>query len=273
MIQGMTGFGHADFTCGKIKGSAEIKSVNHRYLDVAYYLPLGFAKVEEKLRILFKQNLERGRINVSLKITSKPEPQVSFNHQVAKTYIRKSAKLKRELGLSGQLSLPELIQLPGVVVTSEWSISVEKIWPNVETCIKKALSHMTAMRKREGISLAADIRDKLRRMTARIRKINRRTKAIFKEKKENLTPEEFLSFQKGVDINEEVSRLTHHVEECRLLLRTKGSVGKKLDFVAQEMQRETNTIGSKLQDKLIANEVVGLKSKIEKLREQAQNIE
>jgi len=129
------------------------------------------------------------------------------------------------------------------------------------------------MRKREGRSLCADVTDKLRRMLLEIKKIQRRAQEILKEKKGKLTNEEFSSFQKSNDVNEELSRLIHYIEEFKLLLKTDIAVGKKLDFIAQEMQRETNTVGSKLQDKIVSSAVIALKSKIEKIREQSQNIE
>ena len=129
------------------------------------------------------------------------------------------------------------------------------------------------MRQREGRSLIADMNKLLNLMLLQTKKIRMRSGIILKEKRKLLTDEEFSSFQKGADINEELSRLIHHIEEFRILLRSDIAVGKKLDFIAQEMQRETNTIGSKLQDKVVSNAVIALKSKVEKIREQSQNVE
>lgn len=129
------------------------------------------------------------------------------------------------------------------------------------------------MRKREGRSLARNIVDILKRMTGQVKKIEARTKGILKGQKKILSPEEFTSFQKGYEISEEITRLKHYIQEFGLLVKAPALVGKKMDFVAQEMQRETNTIGSKVQDQVVSGAVIALKSKIEKLREQAQNIE
>ena len=129
------------------------------------------------------------------------------------------------------------------------------------------------MRKREGHSIARDMNNVLKRMSSHAKMIKVRTKKIISEQKKKLNPDEFLSFQKGTDINEEIIRLEHYIAEFRSLLRAPNTVGKKLDFIAQEMQRESNTIGSKMQDKIVSNAVIAIKSKIEKLREQAQNVE
>ncbi len=273
MIKGMTGFGYASLSSGNIRGFVEVKSVNHRYLDVGYYLPMGFASVENKIRDLLRRRIERGRITASLKITNKPGMTIGFNREVAQKYLQKSRTLKKELYLKGDLSLAEVIHLPGVLESKETTIKPEVLWPVIERSINVALASMLNMRKREGQSLCADSKDKLRRMLLQIKKIKSREKNIIRAKKRKLNKEEFVAFLKSDDINEEVARLIHHVEEFKRLLKLNGAVGKKLDFIAQEMQRETNTIGSKIQDKIISNAVIALKTKIEKLREQAQNIE
>ncbi len=166
-----------------------------------------------------------------------------------------------------------MIRLPGVLEVRDFALKAETLWPALEKSMTKALKGVVTMRKSEGRSLSADVKDKLKRMQAQVRIIKTRSNIILKDKKKALTVEEFNSFRKGSDVNEEISRLSHYVDEMKLLLRSTVSVGKKIDFIAQEMQRETNTIGSKLQDKMVSNAVIALKSKIEKIREQAQNIE
>ncbi len=269
----MTGFGCAEFAHGKIKGSVEIKSLNHRYLDIGYFLPIGFASTESKIRDLLSQSIERGRVTVSVKIVNKPAPTVSFNKDVVQTYLKYARILKKDFGLGGDLSVSGLIELPGVVDARETMVGPDELWPAIEKSFKSALNSLLDMRKREGKSLVADISSILKRMLFEIKKIRSRAKIILKGKKKTLPDEEFAAFQKSSDINEELSRLTHHIDELKLLLKTDFAVGKKLDFIAQEMQRETNTIGSKLQDKIVSHAVIALKSKIEKIREQSQNIE
>ncbi len=273
MIKGMTGFGYAEFSVGQIRGTIEIKSVNHRYLDISYYLPPGYASVEQKIRELLSKHLERGRITVVIKLMSRRRHEVFFNKDVVKDYLKQAKILKNLYGIRGDLNLADIIQMPGVVDTKETLLSSEEMWNAIEKDISKALVSLLRMREREGKTLSKEIQSLLKRMLLQTKKIEARTKKIINEKKKLLPNDEFASFQKSSDIQEEITRLNHHTGEFRLLLSTDEAVGKKLDFIAQEMQRETNTMGSKLPDNIVSHAVITLKSKIEKIREQSQNIE
>ena len=273
MINGMTGFGSTQFSWGRVKGVMEVKSQNHRYLDAVFFLPIGFAALENKMRPVVAKKIERGRVTISLKIMERSLQKLEFNKEVIKEYLRAAKGLKQEFGISDTLLFTDVVKLPGVVEAKEISIDIDELWPAMEKALLSALNSLMTMRKREGRSLFKDVSGVLLGMRAQLRNINSRSKVIHREQKQKLSTEEFLSFQKGTDINEEITRLTHYIDEFKLLLKTATGVGKKLDFVAQEMQRETNTIGSKLQDKIVSNAVIAIKSKIEKLREQAQNIE
>ena len=273
MIKGMTGFGSCDLTAAKMRAVLEIKSLNHRYLDVNYYLPIGFGSIEDKIRQIVNRYVQRGRITIVLKITEKPTQEIYFNQGAVKGYLRYALKLNREFGINGKLTVADLIRLPGVVEERETAVNAESLWPVIEKCLGKVLKDLFKMREREGKSLAADINQQLNRMLLQTKKIQSRAKAIVQAKKNKLTDEEFLSFQKSGDVNEELARLVHYIDELKSLLKSEMPVGKKLDFIAQEMQRETNTIGSKLQDKVVSSAVIALKTKIEKIREQSQNIE
>jgi uncharacterized protein (TIGR00255 family) len=273
MISGMTGFGASELKVGKVKGSVEIKSVNHRYLDPAYYLPSGFSSYEDKVQKLIARQLKRGRVTIAVRITEKPHMTINVNKEVVKRYANIAKALSKELRLKNDLSTADLLKLPGVVEAKETFVEADDIWPAVERAIESALKSVVFMRKREGKSLAADIGDQLKRMSLRINQIRLRANALLKEKKSKLSNEEFLSYQKSNDIDEELSRLAHHIEEAKNLLKSSDGAGKKLDFIAQEMQRETNTIGSKVQDNHISAAVIALKAKVEKIREQANNVE
>jgi uncharacterized protein (TIGR00255 family) len=273
MIKGMTGFGTAEVNAGEVKGVIEIKSVNHRYLDLAFYLPIGFAAVENQIRQAISKAVSRGRITISFKITDKPEPKISLNKNAVRQYLVYARGLKKEFHLDNELNISDIIKLPGVVDARDVFVAPEKIWPAMEKALQRSVNSLDAMRKREGRALARDLNSVLRRMSKHIKNIELRAKNILKEKKKVLSLEEFSSFQKGVDINEELARLAHYIEEFKMLINATTDVGKKMDFIGQEMQRETNTIGSKVQDKIVSNCVISIKSKIEKLREQAQNIE
>lgn len=275
MISGMTGFGTSEITWGKVKGSVEIKSVNHRYLDLAYYLPAGFNSYEDKVQKMVARHLKRGRVTVSVRITEKPQMSIAVNRDAVKRYAEIARTLAKEFGLKNDLTTADLMKMPGVVEAKESFVQAADLWPAAEKAIDRALISLAAMRKREGRSLAADIGGQLKKMTERMSQIKLRAGALLKEKKTTLTKDEFLSYQKSNDINEELSRLAHHIEEVKALLKTKSAegAGKRLDFIAQEMQRETNTIGSKVQDNMISAAVITLKAKVEKIREQANNVE
>ncbi len=273
MITGMTGFGSAQFNVGKVKGLIEVKSVNHRYLDIAFYLPSGFGVVENKVREMLAKMITRGRVTVSVRITDKPTQEVSFNEDMIEEYLSHAKSIEKKYKLLNNLTLADLIRMPGVVDVKEVFVEAADMWPSIEKGMLQSLKSLKVMRQREGKSLVADINDKLKKMTSRLKGIEKRSKDILKSKQAGMKSEEFSSFQKSIDVNEEISRFKHYIEEMAALLKADLPVGKKLDFIAQEMQRETNTLGSKLQDDLVSNSVIALKSKIEKIREQANNIE
>lgn len=273
MINGMTGFGSCEFTANKVKVMVEIKSVNHRYLDAVFYLPSGFSSYEDKLQKSLAKQLKRGRVTVSVRITDKPSMAITLNKEAVRKYVEISRNLARDLKLKNDLSTADLLKLPGVVETKETFIEAADLWVAVEKAVEKALVSVVNMRRKEGKALAMDISAQLKQMSGKITHIKNRASFLLKEKKGKLTPDEFLSFQKGNDINEEISRLAHHVEEAKKLLKGSEGAGKKLDFIAQEMQRETNTIGSKVQDKEVSGAVITIKAMVEKIREQANNVE
>ncbi len=278
MILGMTGFGALQITTQKMKIMVEVRTLNHRFLDLTYYLPTGFGTVEDKIRQIVQKYLERGRVTVAIKIIHKSNQTIVLNKDIVRKHIHYANALHQEFGLTNDLSLADIIKLPGVLETKEIFVTAEEMWPVLERAIHHSLKSVATMRKREGRSLVLDITGNLKLMSARVSAIRSRVAAILAEKKKILTDEEFKSFQKSSDIHEELSRLSHFIVELKALLRGSSqpsatSAGKKIDFIAQEMQRETNTIGSKLPDQVVSSAVILLKSKIEKIREQAQNIE
>ena len=269
----MTGFGASDMLAGKIKGVVEIKTVNHRYLDLAFYLPSGLSAFEERIQKNISKHIKRGRISVAVKITEKPQSHIYLNEEAVRRYRDFGKSLARRFGIKDDLTVADIMRLPGVAEAKEVFIDAQTLWPGVEKALLKALRSVVAMRQREGRSLEVDISGQLTRMVKRIRQIRARAQVLLKEKKAKVGNEEFIAYQKSNDINEELARLAHHIDEARALLRQNQEAGKKLDFIAQEMQRETNTVGSKVQDKEISAAVIALKSKVEKIREQANNVE
>lgn len=273
MITGMTGFGACDISVGGIKGVVEVKTVNHRYLDVAFYLPSGFSAFEEKIGKLVAKHIKRGRVTVAVKITDKPNVSIVLNETAVKRYRDFGKALARRHNIKDDLTVADIMRLPGVVEAKEVFVEATAIWPAAEKGLSKSLASVVAMRRREGKALEADIAAQLNRMLKSIGQIKARSAALLKAKKQTLTNEEFAAYQKSNDINEEMARLAHHIEEAKALMKQGVEAGKKLDFIAQEMQRETNTIGSKVQDKEVSATVIAIKAKIEKIREQANNVE
>jgi uncharacterized protein (TIGR00255 family) len=273
MITGMTGFGAGEITFGKIKGIVEVKTVNHRYLDVAFYLPVGFSSLEDKIQKIIGTQVKRGRITVSVKITDKPQTNITLNQDVVKRYLNFATELGKKHHIKNDITVADIMRLPGVVEAKEVYVQAGDLWPILEKSLQKAVSGVVIMRRREGKALSVDINEQLKRMLLQISLIKKRTSALLKDSKAKLTADEFSSYQKSNDIHEELARLAHYIDEAKMLLRQVEGSGKKLDFIAQEMQRETNTIGSKVQDKEVAAAVIAIKSKVEKIREQSNNVE
>jgi uncharacterized protein (TIGR00255 family) len=273
MITGMTGFGSSEITTATIKGTVEVKTVNHRYFDISYYFPTGFGSIEERVRKMIQEEIKRGKVTVAIKINQRSAQTGAVNHTAVKRYLEVAKLLEKNYGIKGHLTVSDLLRLPGVIDVQEQTVDVEEVWPSIEKALRKSIRSLVLMRQREGKTLAKDIFDKLRIMASEIIRIKQRAKILLRDKKKISTNEEFSSFQKSNDINEELTRLSHYIDETKALLKSNDLVGKKFDFVAQEMQRETNTIGSKVQDQTVSNAVIALKSKIEKIREQSQNVE
>jgi uncharacterized protein (TIGR00255 family) len=273
MITGMTGFGAGAIAFGKVKGIVEIKTVNHRYLDVAFYLPVGFSSLEDKIQKIIAGQMKRGRVTVSVKITERPHTNIILNQESVERYLEFARSLGQKHRIKNDVTVADILRLPGVVEAKEVFVQAGDLWPVLEKSLQKAVSGVVAMRRREGRALRVDISGQLKRMLLQIGNIKNRTGALLKDTKRKMTSDEFSSYQKSNDINEELARLAHYIDEAKMLLKQAEGAGKKLDFIAQEMQRETNTIGSKVQDKEVAAAVIAIKSKVEKIREQSNNVE
>lgn len=273
MITGMTGFGACEITFEKIKGVVEIKTVNHRYLDVTFHLPVGFTSLEDKIQKIIASQMKRGKVTVSVKITDKPHTNIILNQEAVKRYLDFAKALGKKHRIKNDITVADIMRLPGVVETKEVFVQAGELWPVLEKSLQKAVAGVVAMRLREGKSLSADINIQLKHMLIQINLIKNRTTALLNESKNKMTSDEFSSYQKSNDINEEIARLAHYIDEAKMLLKQVEGDGKKFDFIAQEMQRETNTIGSKVQDKVVAASVIAIKSKVEKIREQSSNVE
>ncbi|MDP2941335.1 MAG: YicC/YloC family endoribonuclease [Candidatus Omnitrophota bacterium] len=275
MLNSMTGFGsrQAEIPAfGKI--NIELRSTNHKFLDLALHLPEGFLSLEEKIKKRIEARVKRGRITCVINITSPQTSAVFVNEHLLKDYINALNKIKEKFNINGQLQLDTIVRLPNVLSVAESRVSQERIWPRLNLLVKQALDSLVRARQKEGRALEGYLKQGGLVLGRKLDSISSRAKKVINKKCCELSlAEERSSFLKETDITEELQRLAFHVRNFKSKLSRRGPLGKELDFIAQEMQRETNTIGAKSFDAMISGLCVELKSQIEKIREQVQNVE
>jgi len=292
MIKSMTGFGSAKGSCEKLEISVELKSVNNRYLDCTIKLPRVFGALEEPLKAIIQNNISRGKVDVYIAIDSSKadDIEIKVNHSLAKAYVSALKTMAEENGLSGAVTVTDLTRFPDVLQAEKRETDPEQLRVSISEILLSALSGFNEMRIREGEKLSRDISarlDEIERLTAIAEEISPRCVAEYRKKLETRMNEilqtaeideariltEAAIFADRIAINEETVRLRSHVEQLRQLLESQEPVGRKIDFLVQEFNREANTIGSKGNNTEMSRTVVDLKAEIEKIREQAQNIE
>lgn len=291
MIRSMTGFGAAESERGGLSARIEVRSVNHRHLQVKVRLPADLPQEEGELEALVKKRLARGSVSVSVTLErEKGAGNVHLDGEVAKRYARLLEQLGKQTGTRDKPSLEVLARMPGVF-TEERPRQVRGVGKLLRETLAQALDGLVAMREKEGAHLASDLNKNLKaveRITARIAKrMPRVVKEHFAATRRRA--QELLGGQAGLDqadlsrelalladrldVSEEVSRLASHVQQMRALLESETPGGRRLEFLIQELLREVNTIGSKCNDAQVAHMVVELKTHIERLREQVLNVE
>jgi uncharacterized protein (TIGR00255 family) len=294
----MTGFGRAKYEGETFSCTVEIKSVNHRFLDPHLKLPSEFASVELKLKRLLQSRIKRGRLDLFLNIERSQAVDFTFNEPVLQAYVRAIEKLKKDFSLSGELDLVQLIRVPGIMNFEGTSLSPDsrqEVEDGILQAAEKALSELEGMRSEEGVSLRSDILTRLALIHDQVEMIRKAIPNALEAYQERLKlrlgellrgapvdpnrlVQEAAFYVERSDISEEVTRLESHVEQCEALMNSGEEVGKTLDFLLQEMNREANTILSKTTGLTgsgleIANAAIVIKTEVEKIREQAQNIE
>lgn len=290
----MTGYGRGDCARNGFKVTVEISSVNRKQSEISVTLPREMEMLEAQIRDLINRHVARGRLTARVSLhagASQTAARMHLNIPLAKAYAHELARLSRQLNLPGPVTLDHLTRAPGVFQTDEQIVEEEDFWPAVEKALKQALAALVQMREREGAHLAQDLSRRIaimRRATARIQKqapkvaeryrqqLIERIKAAGLEAPapdDDRLLKEVVYFADRSDISEELTRLQSHFQQFDDCLKSREPVGRMLDFLAQEMNREINTIGSKANDSLISQEVVTLKAELEKFREQAQNVE
>ena len=292
MIKSMTGFGRCELSEGERKVSVEIKTVNHRYLDVAMKMPKKLNFFDSAIRTVLKEYLQRGKVDVFVTYEDLSESNVSlvYNQKVAEQYLKYLRQMEEEFGLENDMKVSVLARCPEVLVMEEQQEDEEEIWQLLEKAVRGACEKVVETRVREGEALKCDLLaklDEMLRMTAFIEERSPQIMAEYRQKLEAKVQDlltdaqtdesriamEVTLFADKICVDEEIVRLRSHVEATKAALESGGSIGRKLDFIAQEMNREANTTLSKANDLEISNCAIDLKTEIEKVREQIQNIE
>ncbi|MDE6980746.1 MAG: YicC family protein, partial [Lachnospiraceae bacterium] len=287
-----TGFGRCEICENDRKFTVEIKSVNHRYLDVNIKMPKKLSFFESGIRTVLKEYVQRGKVDVFITYEDNTEENFSlkYNEDVAAAYLKYLRLMAEKFDLEDDIRVSTLSRYPEVFTMEEQSVDEKELWQLLEGALKKACEGFVQSRIAEGECLKRDLMDKLNTMSACVDFIEERSPVILQEYRtrleakvgellENSTIDdsriaaEVTIFADKICVDEETVRLRSHIESTRAALLEGGSIGRKLDFIAQEMNREANTILSKSNDLQISDTGIDLKTDIEKVREQIQNIE
>lgn len=293
MVKSMTSFGRASNEEGsKHLFSVEMKSVNSRYLDVNVRLPKSIISLEEEIRKLVNSKLSRGKVDIFInqKSYSQGDGLAKLNLSLARSYYECLKEIEKEIGVKNDITATQIARFPDVIEIVEKEDSIEEIWMSIKPLISSSLEMMDNMRLIEGEKLKEDILSKLKEMESIVNKIEVIADVIpdtYKKKLETRLKEllESVEIDEGriaqevaiisdkASVDEEIIRLRSHLNQMRMTFNEGGQIGRKLDFIIQEMNREANTIASKSSDMDMTNYVINIKNLIEKIREQVQNIE
>lgn len=292
MIKSMTGFGRCEFTDEKRKFTVELKSVNHRYLDVNIKMPKKLNFFESSIRALLKEYIERGKVDVYITYEDYTEDNyaLKYNSALAAQYLDYLNRMAEEFSLENDIRVSNLSRYPDVLVMEEQDVDEKELWDGLERALRGACEQFVASRIKEGENLKVDLIDKLDHMISYVDFIEKRSPQIMEEYRKRLEDKikeilgdrqmddgriatEVTIYADKVCVDEETVRLRSHINTTKDTLLEGGSIGRKLDFIAQEMNREANTILSKANNIEISDTGINLKTSIEKVREQIQNIE
>ena len=292
MIKSMTGYGRSQQLADGMNITVEIKSVNHRYFEFSSKLPRSYGFLDEKLKSFFNGQLTRGKMEcyVQIEAVEEPDTVIILNHSLVKGYLDAYKELSETYGIENDVKVSDIARVSDIFAVRKQAADEDRIWAAVQTVAQVALDGFIAMREREGERLKADVLYRLDEIIANVEFIEERSPQTVAEYNEKLLGRlkellgethideqriltEAAIFADKIAVAEETVRLRSHISQLRSFLEQSDAVGKKMDFLVQELNREANTIGSKAQDVEIARRVVSIKAEIEKIREQIQNIE
>jgi uncharacterized protein (TIGR00255 family) len=292
MIASMTGYGRAEAPFGDLPVAVEVRSVNHRFCEVAARLPRSLSIYESRFRKAIQGRVARGRVDVAVNVGGgdRAAKRVSVDMELARQYYDAFVSLKEQLGLTGEVSLDTVISARDVLTCVEPEIDPAGLATHVDGLLIKALDGLDGMRRQEGQAIAKDTAERLRRVAGTLDRIDDRAPHALADYSARLRAragalaggieidpgrlaQEVALYAERSDYTEEVTRIRSHIAQCEQALAAGGAIGRTLDFLVQELNREINTIGSKANDAQVAAAVVAVKSDLEKVREQIQNIE
>ncbi len=292
MLKSMTGFGRCEVQENGVKITVEMKSVNHRYCEISMRMPKKLNFFESAIRNVVKKYASRGKIDmfITFEDENEGEGSVKYNREVAAQYVKYMKQMSEEFGLPNEISVTALARMQDVITTDETGMDEEAVWSLLEKAVSGACEKFSETRLVEGEHLRQDIFEKLDGMLEWVSYIESRSPEIVKEYREKLLAKinevlgeksvdesvlvsELVVFADKICVDEETVRLRAHMKNMKDTLNDAVNVGRKLDFIAQEMNREANTILSKANDLEVSNRAINLKTEIEKIREQIQNIE
>jgi uncharacterized protein (TIGR00255 family) len=293
-MKSMTGYGRGECARDGFKVTVELSSVNRKQSEISVVLPRDLEVLEAQIRDVINRSISRGRLTARVSLHAadgRASAHVCINEPLARAYVRELNRLAKDLKLTGPVTLDMLARAPGVFETDEEMADAEDFWPAVEKALQAALTMLLKMREREGAHLSKDLAARIaimRKTTAQVQKRAPEVQARYREQliqrvksagvetpgpDDDRLLKEIVYFADRSDISEELTRLQSHFQQFNDCLNSSEPVGRTLDFLAQEMNREVNTVGSKANDSAISRAVVTLKTELEKFREQAQNVE
>ncbi len=290
----MTGYGRGECAQDGFKITVELGAVNRRQSEISVNLPRELEMLEAQVRDVINAQIARGRVTARINVHAAEGKLSARNHlnaPLAKAYAAELGKLAKQLKLSGAVTLDQIVRAPGVFQMDDELVEAATVWPVTEKALKQALASLVKMREREGAHLAQDLTERIGIMAKCVERVQKQAPQTAENYRQNLLEriksagldniapdderllKEIVLFADRSDISEELTRLQSHFKQFEDCRKSKEPVGRTLDFLAQEMNREINTIGSKANDALISREVVTLKTELERFREQVQNVE
>jgi uncharacterized protein (TIGR00255 family) len=293
MLLSMTGFGKGEAAGKPGTVKIEIKSLNYKFFEVISKLPPNLAIFEDRIRGLLQRRVARGRLNLFMvyDTNGKRPDEAHINKDIARQYYNRIIALKRFLGLKGDIGISQIMGLPGVIEYRPGEERVARLWPVIRQALIYAIDDLQKTKAREGLMLKKNVRNIVKEIETSLRRIKSRAPLVTHDYKKRLLKnvkdlagtrrisngqrieEDAAAFARNCDITEETHRIAAHITGFKKVLLKNGEAGRRLDFIAQEMHREVNTIGAKANDFPIAKEVIKIKSHIDKIREQVQNVE